>query len=251
MVELVYQLYKDHHYIFEEINMTRYIHDLLLNHKDLIDQGEFEQLYNNTLATFKCELTQVLLACGIDPFIDAKKIFNNAFNYSNEEVTYEIAPGITEIEQCAFEGTTINKVTIPSTVTQIGARAFYGCSAQEVNFEPGSQELVIGVNAFENCTRLKNIIIPNRCKIISPFAFRGALLKSCKLSENLIELGDYAFFGTDVAEIEIPQTIKYIGKAPFHNCYYLKKLRCPEKVRGTKNQENLMFGITENIIEWY
>ena len=29
----------------------------------------------------------------------------------------------------------------------------------------------------------------------------------------------------DINEIEIPKSIKFIGKAPFHNCYYLKKLR--------------------------
>lgn len=251
MVELVYQLYKNHHYIFEEIDMTEYLHELLLNNKSLIEQGDFENLYNNTRVGFKYELTQVLLACGIDPFIDAGKIFHHAFNYPDAEVNYTIAPGIKIIEESAFEGAELTSFTIPSTVKLIGKRAFCGSSIQQVEFDPGTQELVIGTSAFENCGLLENLIIPDRCKIISSTAFRDAWLKTCKLSSNLIELGDFAFFNTEFAEIEIPKSIKYIGKAPFHNCYYLKKLRCPESIRGTKNYELLMYGITEDIVEWY
>lgn len=251
MVELVYQLYKNHHYIFEEIGMTEYLHELLLNNKNLIEQGDFENLYNNTRVGFKYELTQVLLACGIDPFIEARKIFHDAFNYPEAEVNYTLGSGISEIEESAFEGAELTSFTIPSTVKMIGKRAFWGSSISDIECEAGSQELVIGVSAFENCGRLENLIVPDRCKIISSQAFRGAWVKTCKLSNNLIELGDFAFFNTDINEIEIPKSIKFIGKAPFHNCYYLKKLRCPESIRGTINYENLLYGITEEIVEWY
>lgn len=207
MVELVYQLYKNHHYIFEEIDMTEYLHELLLNNKNLIEQGDFENLYNNTRVGFKYELTQVLLASGIDPFIEARKIFHDAFNYPEAEVNYTLGSGITEIEESAFEGAELTSFTISSTVKMIGKRAFWGSSIQDVEFEAGSQELVIGASAFENCGRLENLIVPDRCKIISSQAFRGAWVKTCKLSNNLIELGDFAFFNTDINEIEIPKSI--------------------------------------------
>lgn len=174
MVELVYQLYKNHHYIFEEIDMTEYLHELLLNNKNLIEQGDFENLYNNTRVGFKYELTQVLLASGIDPFIEARKIFHDVFNYPEAEVNYTLGSGITEIEESAFEGAELTSFTIPSTVKMIGKRAFWGSSISDIEFEAGSQELVIGVSAFENCGRLENLIVPDRCKIISSQAFRGA-----------------------------------------------------------------------------
>lgn len=237
--------------VIEEIDMTEYLHELLVNNKKLIEQGEFEKLYNNTRVGFKYELTQVLLASGIDPFIDDGKIFPHAFNYPEAEVNYTLGPGITEIEESAFEGAELTSFTIPSTVKMIGKRAFWGSSIQEIEFDAGSQELVIGESAFENCGRLENLIVPDRCKIISSKAFRDAWIKTCKLSNNLIELGDFSFFNTDINEIEIPKSIKFIGKAPFHNCYYLKKLRCPESIRGTMNYENLLYGITEEIVEWY
>lgn len=120
MVELVYQLYKNHHYIFEEIDMTEYLHELLLNNKNLIEQGDFENLYNNTRVGFRYELTQVLLASGIDPFIEARKIFHDAFNYPEAEVNYTLGSGITEIEESAFEGAELTSFTIPSTVKMIG-----------------------------------------------------------------------------------------------------------------------------------
>ena len=231
--------------------MSEYIRNLLLTHKELIEQGEFEKLYNDTRVGFKYELTQVLLASGIDPFIEAGKIFHHAFNFPDAEVNYKLTSGITKIEESAFEGAVLTIFTIPSSVKTIEKGAFWGSSVVNVSFERGTQELKIGESAFNNCGMLESIIIPDRCTVISANAFRDAWLKTCELSKNLIEIGDYAFFNTELTEIEIPQSIKFIGKAPFHNCYYLKKLRCPESIRGTLNYENLLHGITEEILEWY
>ena len=53
--------------------------------------------------------------------------------------------------------------------------------------------------------------------------------KSIKLEEGLIEIGDRAFNGAGITEIEIPASVEFIYGGAFENCKQLKKIR----FRGT------------------
>ncbi|MGF0039132.1 leucine-rich repeat domain-containing protein, partial [Victivallis vadensis] len=55
-----------------------------------------------------------------------------------------------------FACTDLTSVTLPNSVTSIGARAFYGCSALTSITIP-SGVTSIGDNAFQGCTNLTDI----------------------------------------------------------------------------------------------
>ena len=77
---------------------------------------------------------------------------------------YSIPEGVTEIPLRTFEGTQVTEVTIPTTVTVIREKAFYGCSTiEKISFaEGGTDGLVIEDGAFQKCSNLSVITLPAR-----------------------------------------------------------------------------------------
>ena len=65
-----------------------------------------------------------------------------------------------KINGFAFEGcSSLEKIAIPDTITDIGMRAFYNC--KKLTYVKMSKNLVnLGERAFYNCTGLKNIYLP-------------------------------------------------------------------------------------------
>ena len=127
-------------------------------------------------------------------------------------VVYE--EGITEIPEYALYRsrqnaddiccTSITSITLPGTVTKIGAVAFRGCSGLKDIVIPGSVES-IGISAFSGCSSLKEANI-----------------------SNLTEINNSVFFGcSSLASIVIPNAVKKIGETAFSNCYGLKEVTLP------------------------
>lgn len=77
----------------------------------------------------------------------------------------------------------------------IGDSAFDGCTAlTEVNIPQNVS--YIGPSAFNNCTSLKNITIPDGIQDIDYFSFSGCdSLQSVTLSTSVTEIEDGAFSG--------------------------------------------------------
>ncbi|MDR0625155.1 MAG: leucine-rich repeat domain-containing protein [Holosporales bacterium] len=74
-----------------------------------------------------------------------------------KELTLE--EGIEEIEEWAFAGVSIVRVTIPSSVKHLGFAAFGACrDLEEVTFAvKGNQKITINGQTFTHCSRLKNV----------------------------------------------------------------------------------------------
>ncbi|MBE6855255.1 MAG: hypothetical protein E7501_06385 [Ruminococcus sp.] len=83
-------------------------------------------------------------------------------------------PDVISIGAAAFSGTNFTDVTIPGTVREIGAYAFYGCySLCSVHFGYGVKS--IGNHAFRLCTSLYDVTLPNSLESIGVYAFRDCL----------------------------------------------------------------------------
>ena len=82
---------------------------------------------------------------------------------------------VISIGNSAFEDReSLISVTIPSSVTSIGSRAFYGCdNLTTVTFGENSQLTTIGSYAFYWCSSLTLITIPNSVTTIGISAFFG------------------------------------------------------------------------------
>lgn len=65
----------------------------------------------------------------------------------------------------------LKKITIPSTMKEIGDGAFYGANLKEVIW--GNCNVKLGSNVFEDCNDLKNLYIPDNTKEITSFLISG------------------------------------------------------------------------------
>ena len=103
-------------------------------------------------------------------------------SYSNEysgdvvipaSVTYnEEIYSVTSILNSAFyDCNSLTSVTIPNSVTILGAQAFRGCSSLTSVTIPNSATN-IGERAFEGCTSLTSVSIPNSVTSIGEYVFR-------------------------------------------------------------------------------
>lgn len=99
---------------------------------------------------------------------------------------------------------TRSHITLPKELVEISANTFDGVTALEVvAFESGSSSsLVIGAYAFNGCTGLKSIALPDRLSVIGEYAFSGCShLASIALPAGLREIGENAFYGCSIFEV--------------------------------------------------
>ena len=69
---------------------------------------------------------------------------------------------------------TVRKMSIPSSVTEIGNYAFYGCT-NLTSIELPSGVTWLGYAAFGNCTNLSSITLPSGVKNIESYTFQNCI----------------------------------------------------------------------------
>ena len=126
--------------------------------------------------------------------------------YSNEYTGNIIIP----------ESVTYNSTTY--SVTSIGFSAFEGCTGLTSIVIPNCVTS-IGRDAFEGCTGLTSIVIPNSVTSIGGGAFEGCTgLTSIVIPNSVTSIGGGAFRGcTRLANIVIPNSVESIGEGAFYN----------------------------------
>lgn len=114
------------------------------------------------------------------------------------------------VEAGAFEGTNVKTVVVPKTVIAIGYLAFKDCKELTgITFADGSRLTKIGGSAFEGCTALKEIALPNTVTEIQARAFYGC---------------------SALTEVDLPDELTKIGGSAFTECAALKKITIPAKL---------------------
>ena len=86
--------------------------------------------------------------------------------------------------------------------------------------------------AFDNCTLLESVKIPDTVTDIGMFAFNGCTsLKNVELSNNLTNIGYALFQGcTSLESIKIPDSVTSIDSSAFSDCTSLKSIEIPDGV---------------------
>ena len=120
---------------------------------------------------------------------------NVLMKYVGKEKHVIIPDGVTEIGEKAFWRKNIESVTMPNSVTMIGAGAFMYCfDLQEAVFSVQLTE--IRENAFVDCQGLQKICLSDSIKKIGACAFSGCVtLEDAVIPETVEELGENAFSG--------------------------------------------------------
>ena len=137
---------------------------------------------------------------------------------------------VTIPEKVEFEGITY-------TVTEIGLKAFENCSNLSRISIPETV-VSIGSNAFRNCTNLTAVNIPKSVTSIKKNTFYGcSSLSSIDIPDTITSIGECAFFNcNNLTELSLPSKLQSLGSYAFRGCSSIKSLSLPSGITslGTK-----------------
>ena len=155
-----------------------------------------------------------------------------------DNVTGNVASYVVKADGSAELRRSENISTIPSTITEIGESAFYGCTSLNVDFSTATSLTAIGAHAFEGCTGLSGVDMGSDKSYalteIGAYAFATSGVRKIDLSgaSNLTDFGNpYTFTDCkDLATVTLHANTNQIGVGAFMGCTALTQVN---GVKGT------------------
>lgn len=122
-------------------------------------------------------------------------------------------------------------VTIPNSVTSIGAYAFYSCTKLSSVTIPNSV-ITIGEGAFGCCYSLTSIALPTSVTSIGKRMFTSCKsLTAVTIPNSVTSIGDEAFYNCkSLTSVTIPNFVTSIGQDAFSHCSGLTSVTIPNSV---------------------
>lgn len=138
---------------------------------------------------------------------------------------------VTEIGDLAFsEVRAISEFTVPEGITRIGEGAFWQSSLSKINLPASVTELADDV--FDECQSLTEFDLPTTVTAVGNSLLSGCVaLKSVTLHEGLTAIPDNFVQGcTKLAALQVPATVTKIGEFAMSECTALATTNIPEGV---------------------
>ena len=178
---------------------------------------------------------------------------------------------VTTIGNAAFRDSSVTSVTIPASVTEIGANAFAGCTnltsvtyggdwsnltiqsgnpAVEDAAKDAANEQLFDFEFILNNTAVvvisykgtaADVTIPSRYKgkpvtAINNAAFPNSAVTSVTIPDSITSIPDAAFVNcSKLTNISITNSVTYIGLSAFSSCTSLKSITLPSSLRTIGN----------------
>ena len=143
------------------------------------------------------------------------------YNCSNlKQVTFSNI--LESIEGNAFEYcASLEEALLPDTITNMGTYVFDGCTSLKKVTLPNTR-INIMEGTFRNCSSLTSIELPSTVQNIRKYAFQGSGLEEIILPENALLIEEYAFQNNDaLVKVEMGDKLTTIGNYAFNDCALL------------------------------
>ncbi len=149
---------------------------------------------------------------------------------ANDTAEFTFPDTVTQIPGLLFQNNkTLKKVYISGSVTKIGYAAFQNSAVEEVIFADSETTCLIDSDAFNGCTALTTLRLPEGLVGIGYRAFQGCTgLTSVDLPDTVYDVADNTFAGCTALEtITLPDKLTALAAGMFAGCTSLKELTLP------------------------
>ena len=157
---------------------------------------------------------------------DAEQGVTLAAFFDNTAEAYEVPEGTTCIGEFAFAYASVQMVTLPSSLREIGAHAFLS-SALSLLDMPEEGVHRIGTGAFSN-SLLESVRLPRTLHRIPDSCFAGAKLLHVMIPEGIEEIGAHAFEETCLETVHLPQSLRALEDTALCGCASLSEIEVHE-----------------------
>ena len=175
-----------------------------------------------------------------------ESIGNYTFNGCSRLQNITLPDSMKTIGNSAFAGSGISSISIPKNVTSVGTKIFDATTrltridvdSQNENYSSVdgvfyNKDKTVLIN-FPNLNAITDYVMPDTVTDVEAFAAHSCHnIKTLKLSENLVNIGEYAFcWCNGITELILPDKTETIGKYAFSNCNGLEELTIPSSVKN-------------------
>ena len=153
------------------------------------------------------------LSCSSSPF-NYTSVSNIVFSDKIKRIPYGL---LSEIK-------TIESLTLPDSITEIGEKAFYKSSIKSIKLSSGL--IVIENSAFaETNIKIEGNALPDGLRIIGENAFqKNNGIEEIYIPDSVVDIADSAFDNcTNLKKVRMSSSVKLIASNAFYNCTSLEE----------------------------
>ena len=160
-----------------------------------------------------------------------RQIPDYGFSGCSSLVSIEIPDTISSLGSYAFQGcSSLASIAIPTTITAIPYGCFEGCESLASVSLPDTL-VSIDDHGFDGCKALGSIVLPESVTKIPYCCFMGCIsLSSITILGDVTEIGVFAFYGTGLTSIALPNSVAIIQEGAFRRCASLSSIVLPESL---------------------
>ncbi len=165
-----------------------------------------------------------------------------AFGHCMNLSKVKIGNSLKTIEYCGFFNCiSLKEINLPESLTTIGDRAFDYCkSLPEISIPANATS--IGKEAFTNCYSLNKITVDSENKFYDSRNNCNAIIETAKntlitgsnntvFPDTVKEIESKAFYGRNLSQITMSNSVTKIGQYAFYSCTNLKNITIPASVK--------------------
>lgn len=156
--------------------------------------------------------------------------------------TYKMPENTEIIDSNAFRNSNLTNVELSTNLKNIFSNAFIGASKlSNVDFTKCNNLITIEDYAFQDCTELKEVSLPNSIVSLGKSAFENCTsLRKLTLPQNeyFNTISERSFYNcSSLSSVKIPTNVEVVGASAFQNCKFLTSINFGEKGETTRIKE--------------